>query len=185
MNGRIKMFNTQKGFGFILGEDGKERFFHISSVKSTVIPSQGMLVVFESISSKKGLTANNIFIQEEKSKPNFINFGTTSVRLSNIKSYYVDNKTVTQMLDVPLSELPNKEEYLWGQVMTKYSSEEYAQMYRDSDLWVDCRGTEGRIRRTITFYYLHIVTFQKENYSWRGTKEEIQAMLSSLETMLN
>ena len=34
MNGKTKWFNTRKGYGFIVGEDGNEYFAHYSKVKS-------------------------------------------------------------------------------------------------------------------------------------------------------
>ena len=35
MNGTVKRLVTDKGFGFLLGADGVERFFHYSAVKSS------------------------------------------------------------------------------------------------------------------------------------------------------
>lgn len=32
MNGKVKFFNTSKGFGFIAGEDGNEYFVHITGI---------------------------------------------------------------------------------------------------------------------------------------------------------
>ncbi|MCL2579562.1 MAG: cold shock domain-containing protein [Oscillospiraceae bacterium] len=46
MKGRVKHYNEQKKFGFILGEDGLDRFFHISGLKSIEQPSLGALVEF-------------------------------------------------------------------------------------------------------------------------------------------
>jgi cold shock protein len=42
--GKIKFFNESKGFGFITGDDGKEVFVHIKSVKGGVIPAAGDVV---------------------------------------------------------------------------------------------------------------------------------------------
>ena len=33
MKGRVKMFNAERGFGFITGEDGKDTYFHQTSVE--------------------------------------------------------------------------------------------------------------------------------------------------------
>ena len=32
MKGKVKMFNKEKGYGFIRAEDGKDVFFHHSSI---------------------------------------------------------------------------------------------------------------------------------------------------------
>ena len=32
MKGTVKMFNKEKGYGFIRGEDGKDYFFHYSAL---------------------------------------------------------------------------------------------------------------------------------------------------------
>ena len=34
MNGTVKWFNAEKGFGFITGEDGNDVFAHFSQIKS-------------------------------------------------------------------------------------------------------------------------------------------------------
>ena len=33
MTGTVKWFNTQKGYGFIVGDDGLEYFVHYSNIK--------------------------------------------------------------------------------------------------------------------------------------------------------
>ncbi|MCG2731071.1 MAG: cold-shock protein, partial [Acetobacterium sp.] len=35
MNGTVKWFNSEKGFGFITGEDGKDVFAHFSQIQSS------------------------------------------------------------------------------------------------------------------------------------------------------
>ena len=34
MNGKVKWFNTRKGYGFLIGEDGNEYFAHYSKICS-------------------------------------------------------------------------------------------------------------------------------------------------------
>ena len=38
MNRRIKMYQANKGYGFIIGEDSNDYFFHVSQVKSVDSP---------------------------------------------------------------------------------------------------------------------------------------------------
>jgi CspA family cold shock protein len=58
MNGTVKFYNTSKGFGFITGEDGKDYFFHKTSVKKIV--KDGDAVSFDVEQGEKGPKAVNV-----------------------------------------------------------------------------------------------------------------------------
>lgn len=62
MNGTVKWFNAQKGYGFITGEDGKDVFAHYSQIKSEGYKSldEGQKVSYEVAEGPKGLQAENI-----------------------------------------------------------------------------------------------------------------------------
>ncbi|MBF0566696.1 MAG: cold-shock protein [Nitrospirae bacterium] len=63
--GKVKWFNSQKGFGFITDdEDGKDIFVHYSSIKSQGYKSldEGQKVSFSIETDKKGLRAVNVSI---------------------------------------------------------------------------------------------------------------------------
>ena len=64
MNGTVKKIVSDKGFGFIKGEDGKEYFFHRSSLKNADFESleQGTSVTFEDAEGTKGPRAEDINI---------------------------------------------------------------------------------------------------------------------------
>ena len=64
MNGTVKWFNAEKGFGFITGEDGKDVFAHFSQIQSNGFKSldEGQKVTFEVTQGQKGLQAENIQI---------------------------------------------------------------------------------------------------------------------------
>ncbi|AKA69350.1 MULTISPECIES: cold-shock protein [Clostridium] len=64
MNGTVKWFNGEKGFGFITGEDGKDVFVHFSQIKSDGYKSleEGQEVSFDSVKGPKGLQAENVTI---------------------------------------------------------------------------------------------------------------------------
>jgi CspA family cold shock protein len=47
MKGTIKFFNSEKAFGFITGEDGKDVFVHQSELGEGVIVSEGDSVSYE------------------------------------------------------------------------------------------------------------------------------------------
>ncbi|MBI3333963.1 cold shock domain-containing protein [Candidatus Pacearchaeota archaeon] len=56
MKGKVKFFNEKKGFGFILGEDGKDYFVHSTSLNGASI-GEGDSVTFEVEQGEKGLKA--------------------------------------------------------------------------------------------------------------------------------
>ncbi|MES2906919.1 MAG: cold-shock protein [Pseudomonadota bacterium] len=56
-NGKVKFFNNEKGFGFIMPDDGtKDVFVHVSAVQSSGLPTlnEGQAVSFEIEPDKKG-----------------------------------------------------------------------------------------------------------------------------------
>jgi len=64
MNGIVKMFNKDKGYGFITAEDKKDVFFHYSSIEMEgyKTANQGDKVEFELETSDRGLRANHVKI---------------------------------------------------------------------------------------------------------------------------
>jgi Cold shock proteins len=64
MNGTVKWFNSEKGFGFITGEDGKDVFAHFSQINSDGYKTleEGQNVSFSVVKGPKGPQAENITI---------------------------------------------------------------------------------------------------------------------------
>jgi len=62
MNGTVKWFNAEKGFGFITGSDGKDVFAHFSQIKKDGFKSleEGQEVEFDVVEGQKGPQAENI-----------------------------------------------------------------------------------------------------------------------------
>ena len=62
MNGTVKWFNAEKGFGFITGEDGKDVFAHFSQINATGFKTleEGQSVSFDVVEGAKGPQAENI-----------------------------------------------------------------------------------------------------------------------------
>ncbi len=62
MNGTVKWFNGEKGFGFITGEDGKDVFAHYSQINKDGYKTleEGEEVTFELAQGPKGPQAENI-----------------------------------------------------------------------------------------------------------------------------
>ncbi|AJD30545.1 MULTISPECIES: cold-shock protein [Clostridium] len=64
MNGTVKWFNAEKGFGFITGEDGNDVFAHFSQINSEGYKSleEGQKVSYDVVKGPKGPQAENITI---------------------------------------------------------------------------------------------------------------------------
>jgi CspA family cold shock protein len=60
MKGTIKWYNTRKGYGFILGENGKETFLHRSAVPPELQLKEGDKVEYEIEESDRGPKATNL-----------------------------------------------------------------------------------------------------------------------------
>ena len=62
MNGTVKWFNAEKGFGFVTGEDGNDAFAHFSQINSNGFKSleEGQKVSYNVVKGPKGLQAENI-----------------------------------------------------------------------------------------------------------------------------
>lgn len=62
MQGKVKMFNPEKGFGFITIEDGSDVFFHYSQLMMEGFKTieADAEVEFDAIETDRGLQAQNI-----------------------------------------------------------------------------------------------------------------------------
>ncbi|MBU1093534.1 MAG: cold-shock protein [Firmicutes bacterium] len=62
MTGTVKWFNSDKGYGFISTEEGKDVFVHFSAIQSDGYKSleEGDKVEFNVINSDRGETAANV-----------------------------------------------------------------------------------------------------------------------------
>ena len=63
--GKVRWFNNQRGYGFLLSEDGKEFFVHYSDINSTEKRKKltdGETVVFDVIDTEKGRQAINVTV---------------------------------------------------------------------------------------------------------------------------
>ena len=60
MKGKIKWYNSRKGYGFIEGEDKKDIFVHRDSIPDGTYLNEGDQVEYETEDSDKGPKATNI-----------------------------------------------------------------------------------------------------------------------------
>lgn len=65
--GKVKWFNNQKGYGFLVSEDGTEFFVHYSGINTTEkfkSLAEDENVVFDVIDTEKGRQAINVTVVE-------------------------------------------------------------------------------------------------------------------------
>lgn len=70
--GKVKWFNTRKGYGFIATDDGKDIFVHYSNIAEDGYKTlaEGDSVTFDIVDGEKGLRAENVVSKgAPKSKP--------------------------------------------------------------------------------------------------------------------
>lgn len=62
MKGKVKWFNAEKGFGFIVDENGKDVFVHFSAiqVEGYKTLNEGEEVTFEVVQGDRGPLAKNV-----------------------------------------------------------------------------------------------------------------------------
>ena len=60
VEGTVKFFNSDKHFGFIAGDDGKEYFVHSSGLKEGVSIGEGDKVSFKAVEGDRGPKAEEV-----------------------------------------------------------------------------------------------------------------------------
>lgn len=62
MQGKVKWFNAEKGYGFIEGQDGKDVFVHFSAILQDGFKTldEGQEVEFEVVEGARGPQAANV-----------------------------------------------------------------------------------------------------------------------------
>ncbi|MBM6616313.1 cold-shock protein CspD [Bacillus suaedaesalsae] len=62
MQGKVKWFNAEKGFGFIEREDGDDVFVHFSAIQTDGFKTleEGQTVEFEIVDGNRGPQASNV-----------------------------------------------------------------------------------------------------------------------------
>lgn len=74
MKGTVKWYNSEKGFGFIKGEDDQEHFVHYSKLpqgQSNIREEDNLQVEFDSVKTDRGLQAENVkFVESSQEDSN-------------------------------------------------------------------------------------------------------------------
>ncbi|HZS91805.1 MAG TPA: cold shock domain-containing protein [Chloroflexota bacterium] len=68
MKGRVKWFSPERGYGFIVTEQGEDAFVHYTGIPGTGYRSleQGQCVEFEITTGAKGAQATNVRVVESR-----------------------------------------------------------------------------------------------------------------------
>ena len=66
MEGTIKWFDPQKGYGFIKGEDDEEYFVHHKQVPEGVQLQENDRVTFDPVETERGKQAQNVTLSENQ-----------------------------------------------------------------------------------------------------------------------
>ena len=68
MQGRVKWFNDEKGFGFIEYKENNDIFVHYSSIRTEGHKTlkENDIVNFEVVETDKGYQAKNVILVQEK-----------------------------------------------------------------------------------------------------------------------
>lgn len=167
MNGRIKMYDANKGFGFILGSDNSEYFFHISHVENQQEVKKGMKVTFRPTRTLRGEGAVSIHIDSNnyKTKPTFIVVGDTRIKLSNIKEYGISSGTLYFYKE--MVEDPDAEGFIAFLIGGRKATGRLIEISRED--YNDDREYLGEEKLAKKVNYLYITTYQGQNYTFYET----------------
>lgn len=64
MTGKVKWFNKEKGYGFIVNEEGKDVFIHYSGINMEGFKTlaDGVNVTYEQVETERGVVATNVVV---------------------------------------------------------------------------------------------------------------------------
>ncbi|MCK5234795.1 MAG: cold shock domain-containing protein [Candidatus Aenigmarchaeota archaeon] len=65
MEGTVKWFNADKGFGFIEGDDGEDYFVHHTALAEGTTINENDKVTFEPAQTERGKQAQNVTVAKE------------------------------------------------------------------------------------------------------------------------
>jgi len=60
LTGRVKVWNNDKGWGFISGEDGDDYFVNVSNIRAGQRLKIGLRVKFDAAETSRGTSAENV-----------------------------------------------------------------------------------------------------------------------------
>lgn len=69
--GKVKWFNSRKGYGFIASSDGRDVFVHYSNISGQGYKNldEGDVVTFDIVEGEKGPRAENVVLKSQSPAP--------------------------------------------------------------------------------------------------------------------
>jgi len=62
--GKVKFYDTDRGFGFIAGDDGEQVFLHATALPDGAIPKPGLSVEYSVVDGRKGPSALSVVFKD-------------------------------------------------------------------------------------------------------------------------
>lgn len=179
MKGKIVKYVEEKGYGFILDENGNKRFFHITDTLNPLEIKEYQTVEFEPFENEKGLASKKVELIN-KNRPAFIKIYDTNIKCSNIKQFGISTGTETLFKKNKgiLSGLFGNDHEEVVRFEDLPARHEIGEIYFGKD-------TTNYTQIEETFNYLYITTFQGDNYTWKDNLEELKKNLKYIEDSLN
>ena len=209
MKGIVKFFNDSKGYGFILGDDNKDYFVHVSQTTGHL--EKGVSCTFDIKTEAKGNQAINVRILDApETKTSFVKIGDTSIKASNIKQYGISS---TEMLKIPIYEAYEEKVQLWvldfGTTIRYRQTGSFRYMEKDT---VDYRRDDYNITWIVPFFvkangkieqksdypmdkqadievvncsYLYVTSFQGNNYRFFDYEYDVKNLKKRMDALLS
>lgn len=215
MQGKIKVFYKNKGYGFISSLDNSDNdyFFHCSDViTDSLLFKAGTVVSFDIVNYKNREKAVNIIVveAEQKKQPRFIQINNTFIKIKNIKQFGIGELQVITKdkfreylisTKFPRSILDKTIEKEWNFYREKTSLsiiiDELSSSIFDNFLFgLVSRHTNLKMYLVSVFEefgdiydgkvkYLYITTFQGDNYKFYENKIDIDYYCKLLKNQVN
>ncbi|OCL90514.1 cold-shock protein [Aliarcobacter thereius] len=182
MNGKIIKYIEEKGYGFILDENGFKRFFHISDTLSPLDIKIHQMVEFEPDENEKGLISKEIQIVHTKHNTKFITINNTNIKCSNIKQFGISSGTDVFYKRIIKSFFGFTEEKV---EILKYEDLPELNIEIDDVFTLPGKDTKGYTKIEEPYDYLYITTYQGNNHKFRGNKEELEEKIKYIKETLN
>lgn len=170
MKGRIIKFFEDKGYGFLIDENGEQRFFHVKSVKSPLDICVRAEVEFSPLETPKGMSAVDIVVLVKNEKSRYVKIGDIRLARSNIKKYSVSDEYYYQVIDKNFKSEGAKAFSVIGEVAkVLLSSGDY-----DSE--------SSLLKEKKPILSLHVRTYQGDDYVWTESEIDIDKVLEDLDS---